>query len=313
MVEPAEPLVATSDVAPAPQSGHAWSRQLLSARSWSTLLLVVASLPMLLFFLVPLLALVLHIAPADVLSTAVDRQVEQAIQVSVVTTSVALILTLVAGAPLAYLLARRPFPGHALLDTLLDLPLVLPPAVAGIALLLAFGRFGLISTATGIPLNLAFTQAAVVLAQTFVAAPLYIKTAIAAFASVDRDLEQAAAVDGAGAWAVFRSITIPLCAPALLGGAVMSWARSLGEFGATILFAGNFPGLTQTMPLAIYLGFESDLRVALTLSLLLLAVSFVVLFLIKVGLRQRLMGATGDAWTSRAKRVHGHDTWNKWD
>ncbi len=220
---------------------------------------------------------------------------EQAIQVSVVTTGIALALTLVAGTPAAYLLARRQFPGHALLDTLLDLPLVLPPLVAGIALLLAFGRFGLISTATGIPLNLAFTQAAVVLAQTFVAAPFYLKTAMTAFATVDRDLEQAAAVDGADPWAVFRSITVPLCAPALLGGAVMSWARSLGEFGATILFAGNFPGLTQTMPLAIYLGFEEDLRVALTLSLVLLAVSFVVLFLIKVALRQRLGGVTATA------------------
>ena len=293
-IEPAESVETASGAGHAPGSGSAQHRWGLRPRAWGNLLLVITSFPALLFFLVPLLALVLRISPSDLLATVVDRQVAQAIQVSLVTTAFTLALTLLGGTPVAFLLARRQFRGHALLDTLLDLPLVLPPAVAGIALLLTFGRFGLIASATPVGLNLAFTQTAVVLAQTFVAAPFYMKTAATAFAGVDRELEQAAAVDGAGPLAVFRHITVPVCAPALLGGAVMTWARALGEFGATILFAGNFPGLTQTMPLAIYLGFEQDLRVALTLSIILLVVSFGILFVVRVALRQRLAGATLD-------------------
>jgi len=162
-----------------------------------------------------------------------------------------------AGTPLAYLLARRRFRGRTALDTLIDLPMVLPPSVAGIALLVAFGRRGLVGqylTVAGI--ELAFTQMAVVLAQIFVAAPFYIKAAAAGFAGVDRELEQAAALDGATPLQVARYVTVPLAWTSLFGGAVMTWARALGEFGATIIFAGNFVGRTQTMPLAIYQGFE---------------------------------------------------------
>jgi molybdate transport system permease protein len=137
-------------------------------------------------------------------------------------------------------------------------------------------------------IEIAFTQTAVVLAQTFVAAPYYVKSAQAGFMSIDSELEQAAALDGASGLKVFRYVTLPLTAAALLGGAVMTWARALGEFGATIIFAGNFPGRTQTMPLAIYLGFELDLGVALTLSVILLATSFIVLFIVKGLLRQRI-------------------------
>jgi molybdate transport system permease protein len=175
------------------------------------------------------------------------------------------------------------------LDTLVDLPMVLPPSVAGIALLLAFGRRGILGQwIDEAGLSIAFTTTAVVLAQTFVAAPFYIKTAIAGFEGVDRELEQAAAVDGASPRQVFTHITVPLCWPVLLGGLVMSWARALGEFGATIIFAGNFPGRTQTMPLAIYIGFELDLGLALTLSIILLAISYLVLFLVKQLLQQRV-------------------------
>ena len=259
------------------------------ARWRRTLPLVLVSLPLLLFFLIPLLALLLRVSPADVLASLVDREVAQAIQLSMSTTLLALGLTILGGTPIAYLLARGRFPGRAVLDTLLDLPMVLPPAVAGIALLIAFGRRGLVGqslNAAGIAL--AFTPTAVVLAQTFVASPFYIKAASAAFAGLDREVEQAAAVDGAGPLGVFRHITLPLTLPALFGGAVMSWARALGEFGATIIFAGNFPGRTQTMPLAIYLDFELDLRVALTLAVILLLASFLVLLLVKVVLRQRI-------------------------
>jgi len=252
-------------------------------------LLALCGLPLALFFLVPLAALLLRVSPADVLANLVDREVAQAIQLSIGTTLVTLALTVLTGTPVAYLLARRRFRGRMLLDTLLDLPMVLPPAVAGIALLITFGRRGLIGQeldAAGI--QLAFTPAAVILAQTFVAAPFYVKAAAAAFGTVDRDLEQAAALDGAGGLGVFRHITLPLTLPALFGGAVMTWARALGEFGATIIFAGNFPGRTQTMPLAIYLGFELDLSVALTLAFVLLLVSFAVLLVVKGLLRQRI-------------------------
>jgi molybdate transport system permease protein len=164
---------------------------------------------------------------------------------------------------------------------------VLPPAVAGIALLMVFGRRGLLGAPLAdLGLSIPFTTAAVVMAQCFVSAPYYVKAAAAGFAGVDRELEHAAALDGAGPAQVFRYITAPLSWPALFGGAVMTWARALGEFGATIIFAGNLPGRTQTMPLAIYIGFERDLDIALTLSAILLVISFAVLALVKGLLRQ---------------------------
>jgi molybdate transport system permease protein len=253
------------------------------------LLLALASLPMLLFYLLPLIALLLRVSPADLLSNLVDPQVAQAIQVSMTTTLTATGITLVFGAPLAYLLARRRFRGWAVLDTLIDLPMLLPPSVAGIALLVAFGRRGLVGQSLAdAGIQIAFTQIAVVMAQVFVASPFFVKSAISAFAAVDRELEQAAAVDGAAPLAVFWRITLPLSISALFGGIVMTWARALGEFGATIIFAGNFPGRTQTMPLAIYIGLEIDLRIALTLSAILLAIAFAVLLLVKAVLRQRV-------------------------
>jgi molybdate transport system permease protein len=252
-------------------------------------LLALASLPMLVFLLLPVLALILRIDPQQLASHLVNPEVAQAIWLSVVTTSCSTTLALTLGTPLAYLLARRRFRGHTVLDTLVDLPMVLPPSVAGIALLIAFGRRGLVGQAlTDAGISIAFSTVAVVLAQTFVAAPFYIKTALGGFAAVDRDLEQAAMVDGAGPLQVFGRITLPLAWPVLLGGLVMSWARALGEFGATIIFAGNFPGRTQTMPLAIYIGFELDLAIALTLALILLGASFLVLFVVKALLRQRV-------------------------
>ena len=251
--------------------------------------LVLASLPMLVFLLLPLVALLLRIPLAQLLANLANREVSQAISLSMITTTLTVLLTLLLGTPLAYLLARRRFRGHTALDTLIDLPMVLPPSVAGIALLVAFGRRGLLGqylSAAGI--ELAFTTNAVVLAQLFVAAPFYIKAAAAGFAGIDRELEQAAALDGAGPFQVFRYVTGPLAWTALFGGTVMTWARALGEFGATIIFAGNFVGRTQTMPLAIYQGFEQELNVALTLSVILLAVSFAILFLVKGILRQHI-------------------------
>lgn len=259
-------------------------------RAWGrTLGIALASVPLLAFLVLPLLALLLRVSPARLIDNVTDPQVAQAISLSLVTTSATVSVTLLAGTPLAYLLARRSFHGHRLIETLVDLPMVLPPSVAGIALLVAFGRLGLVGRyLSDVGVSIAFTPLAVVLAQLFVAAPFYVKSAAAALAVIDQDLEQAAGLDGASPLRVFLHITLPLAWTGMFGGAVMTWARALGEFGATIIFAGNFPGRTQTMPLAIYLGFELSFDIALTLSAILLATSFVVLFIVKGLLRQRL-------------------------
>ncbi len=258
-------------------------------RAWNQLVLVLLALPLLAFLALPLLSLLIRTGLDTLLAHMAQPQVLQAVALSLTTSFCATVLAIVLGTPLAYLLARHEFRGRVVLETLIDLPMVLPPAVAGVALLMAFGRRGVVGEhLSGLGLELAFTQAAVVLAQMFVAAPFFVKSAIAGFTHVNRDAEEAAQIDGAGSWTVFWRITLPLTWPALSGGAIMTWARALGEFGATIIFAGNFPGRTQTMPLAIYLGFELQLGTALTLSIILLVVSFGVLALVKGLMRQRV-------------------------
>jgi molybdate transport system permease protein len=193
------------------------------------------------------------------------------------------------GTPVAYLLSREDFAGKAIVDALIDLPMVLPPAVAGLALLMAFGRRGLLGPPlAAIGIELPFTTAAVVMAQTFVAAPFYVRAAKAGFGSVDRGLEQMSALLGVSDLRTFFRITLPLAAPSLFGGVLMTWARALGEFGATILFAGNFIGRTQTMPLAIYQALESDLGSAIAIAALLIVISFVFLILLRAITRGRL-------------------------
>jgi len=241
------------------------------------------SLPLLLFLLLPLLALIFYSSPAELVANFRLPQVRQALSLSLRTSTWATLAAVVLGMPVAYLLARRQFPGRVLLDNLIDLPIVLPPAVAGLSLLLVFGRRGLL----GAPLNelgvrITFTELAVIIAQTFIAVSLFIRAASIGFAAVEPELEDAAAIDGANPWQTFRRVTLPISRRAVLSGAAMAWARALGEFGATIIFAGNFPGRTQTMPLAIYLGFELNLDVAVTLSIILVAFSFVALLLVKL-------------------------------
>jgi molybdate transport system permease protein len=253
---------------------------------WRTL-----SLPMVAFLSLPLLALFMRTSLEQLIANLNQPQVLQAISLSLVTTMVSTVIIVLFGTPTAFALAHDSSRLSRLVDTVVDLPTVLPPAVAGVALLMAFGRRGIFGDLLGVlDLDIAFTGAAVVLAQTFIASPFYIKAAKLGFASIEPELEQAAALDGASNWQVFRYVTIPLSRSALLGGSVMSWARALGEFGATIIFAGNFPGRTQTMPLAIYLGFELDLDVALTLSVILVGFSFLALILIKGVLRRTLTG-----------------------
>ncbi len=244
----------------------------------------VLSLPLLVFLAAPLLALITRGSAPQLLDSLASPVVRQAIALSFSTTLVSLAFTLFLGTPVALVLASRQGGLGRVIDTLIDLPTVLPPSVAGIALLLAFGRNGMIGVwlSEMFGLSVAFTSAAVILAQIFVAAPLYVKGAAIALGAVDADLKQAAELDGASGWQVFRHVTAPLAWPGLLSGAVMSWARALGEFGATILFAGNLPGVTQTMPLAIYLGFESDLSIAIALSVILMLCAFAALFVARL-------------------------------
>ncbi len=245
------------------------------------------SLPMLAFLVIPLLALFIRSSPSQLVANLSRPEVLQAVGVSLGTTLVATLVIVLFGTPVAYLLATRALPYRRWIDTLIDLPTVLPPAVAGVALLLTFGRRGLFGGVLDfLGIQIAFMPAAVILAQVFIAAPFYIKSAALGFSSIDHEIEQAAALDGAGSFQIFRYIHVPLSWQALLSGSVMSWARALGDFGATIIFAGNFPGRTQTMPLAIYIGFEIQLDVALTLSVILVLVSFLVLMLVK-GFLQR--------------------------
>jgi molybdate transport system permease protein len=244
----------------------------------------VAAAALVLFLGMPLVALLLRATgEADAFTAATGETLSAALRLSVVTSALSLCLILLLGTPLAFLLARRRFPGQHLVNTIVDLPMVLPPAVAGIALLMAFGRrgtFGQYLNDAGITLG--FTTAAVVIAQVFVSAPFYVRSARAGFTRVDRELEEAAADLGASPARVFRTVTLPLIRSSLAAGAVLAWARAIGEFGATIMFAGNISGRTQTMPLAIYGRYEAgDLDAALLLSVVLLGVALLVLLAVR--------------------------------
>ncbi len=241
-----------------------------------------SAVPMILFLTLPLLALIWRTELTDISTHLAQPVARRAIVLSLWTSATATLLTVLLGTPLAVLMTRRQFRGRRALDTLIDLPTVLPPAVAGLALLMAFGRRGMLGqglSVTGI--EIAFTSLAVILAQLFVASPYYIRAAIGGLSRSAVELEEAAALDGADGRQIFRFVTAPLARASLLGGLVMTWARALGDFGATILFAGNYPGRTQTMPLAIYIGFELDLDVALALSVVLMATAFAILLLVK--------------------------------
>ncbi len=233
-------------------------------------------------FAIPLAALVLRSINSDFFTNAFSVQSFLALRLSLVTSSITTAIALVFGTPLAYVLARSKLKHRAWLELILDLPIVLPPSVAGLALLMAFGRKGLFGPALGLlGVSLPFTSAAVVMAQTFVAAPLYVRSARLGFAQVDTQLGESAHVEGASQWQMFHYIMIPLAGRALASGAILTWTRALGEFGATIMFAGNLEGVTQTMPLAIYLGLERQLGVALALSVVLIAVSVLLLTVTK--------------------------------
>jgi len=226
----------------------------------------------------PLLALVWRAIGRDFLGDILSPTALSALRLSLLTSTASVLIAVATGTPLAYILARWNFKGKTAFELLIDLPVVLPPSVAGLALLIAFGRQGVFGAwLSAIGITLPFTTAAVVVAQTFVSAPLFVRSARVGFAGIDRQLEEAATVEGANEFQVFRFIMAPLAGRALLTGLVLTWTRALGEFGATVMFAGNLEGKTQTMPLAIYLGFERGLGVAVALSVMLVVVSIVLL------------------------------------
>jgi molybdate transport system permease protein len=236
------------------------------------------------FLVLPLAGLVLRAPWREAPELLADAGVGQALRLSLLTASAATVVCLLLGIPLAWLLARPDLPGRSALRALVTVPLVLPPVVGGVALFTVLGRTGLIGRPlyelTGFAFP--FTTAGVVLAEAFVALPFLVLAVEGALRAADRRYEEAAATLGASQWTVFRRVTLPLVAPGVAAGAVLCWARALGEFGATITFAGNFPGSTQTMPLAVYQALEgADPRAAVLLSVLLLGVSVAVLGLLR--------------------------------
>jgi molybdate transport system permease protein len=252
-------------------------------RTLWALVLALATGVVLTFLVLPVLALFLRVPVGRLFGSLNDRVFVDALVVSLKTSAIAHGTVLLAGTPAAYLLARRRFPGRAFVLTLLELPLVLPPAVAGIALLVTFGRLGLLGgTLDALGVRIAFTQAAVVLAVAFVESPFYVRGAVAAFEALDDSMLAAARTLGAGPGRVFARVALPLAAGGLGAASAVAFARGLGEFGATIIFAGSLQGVTQTLPLAIYAQFEQNLDVALAISALFVLVGAAVLVAFKL-------------------------------
>jgi molybdate transport system permease protein len=256
-------------------------RRLLGA-----MLVFTATLATFAFLLFPIVAIFARVSPARLVAQLGNPVVTDALVVSLKTTAIAQALVLLLGTPTARVLATRRFPARALAITLVELPLVLPPAVAGIGLLAAFGRYGLLGgTLSAFGVTLGLTQAAVVIAIAFVSSPLYVRQAIAAFEAVDPNLVAASWTLGAGRGRTFVRVVLPLARNGLTAGEALAFARGLGEFGATIMFAGSLQGVTQTLPLAIYTEFAVDFDVTLAMSALLVAVSAALLVALKVTLQ----------------------------
>jgi molybdate transport system permease protein len=250
--------------------------------------IAVAALALLAGFIsLPMVSLILWTANENAWQAMTTPEARDALLLSIRTTAISMVIIIVVGTPAAYLLARAEFPGKRAIDSLIDIPAVLPPSAAGIALLLAFGRLGLVGQYLDVfGITISFTTAAVVIAEVFVASHFYVRQAAVGFAQVRRDVEEAAMVDGASRFSVFGRVTVPLAFPAMVAGAVMAWARALGEFGGTIIFAGSFPGVTQTIPLAIFAARESDFDAAVALSVLVLVFAFTVVFVARLLLRR---------------------------
>jgi molybdate transport system permease protein len=238
------------------------------------------------FLALPVLGLVVATRTAELIAGLEHPLVWPALRLSLITTTISLVIVVGLGTPLAWVIARSRRRVMRVVEIVVQLPVVIPPAVAGVALLLAFGRRGLLGPVYSLgsgDWSIAFTTAAVILAEVFVSAPFYVQAATSAFRRLDERYLTVARTLGASPARVFVRIALPLAAPGLVAGAAMSWARSLGEFGATLMFAGNLTGRTQTLPLAIYTAFESDMRAAQALSLVLVAVAFGLLLVVRAG------------------------------
>jgi molybdate transport system permease protein len=254
-------------------------------RAALAVLWVFAGLVVLAFLVLPIVAIYARTSPGHLIDQLSNPVVEDAFVVSVKTSALAQLLIVLFGTPTAYLLASRRFPGRALAVTLVELPLVLPPAVAGVGLLAAFGRFGLLgSSLRAAGVTLPFTQSAVTIAVAFVASPLYLRQAIAAFEATDPNLAAAARTLGAGPVRTFFRVVLPLARGGLIAGLALSFARGLGEFGATIMFAGSLQRVTQTLPLAIYAEFDQNFDATLAMSGVLVIISVVLLLALRIAL-----------------------------
>ncbi|HEX6989628.1 MAG TPA: ABC transporter permease [Bacillota bacterium] len=264
---------------PGPGGAHRYLGPALARAAWAG-----AAFTFVLLLGLPVLAILLRsLASGEFLAALGSPVVVQALRLTAATSLAATGLAALLGTPVAYLLARCPFRGRTLLENVIELPIILPPSVAGLGLLMAFGRRGLVGEPlASMGLTVSFTTAAVILAQFFVAAPLFVRAARAGFAAVDRELETVAHTLGVSSGRTFWRVTVPIAFPSLLSGLVMCWARAIGEFGATILFAGSFPGRTQTMSLAIYAALEHDLEAALAIAAVLVILSFGVLLLLRL-------------------------------
>jgi molybdate transport system permease protein len=263
----------------------------VTGRAWFSLLLGGALAVTLAFLVLPVVAIFTHTPPGQLISRLGDPAATDALRLSLETTAIAVAAIIVIGTPAAYLLATRSFPGRAMVVTLVELPLVLPPAVAGIALLAALGPDGILGgVLADAHIQLVLQTAGVVVALTFVSAPFYLRQAQASFEAMDRTLIEAARTLGSTEAATFARIVVPVAVPGLLSGLALAWGRALGEFGATLMFAGSFRGITQTVPLAIYDQFTTDFPAALALSAILVAVSAALLLAVKLVPGQAILG-----------------------
>lgn len=253
-------------------------RRLLTYAGAAILILAVT-----LYLALPVAALFFRITPEFFFASLGNPQVTAALYLSFFTTTISLAIVIIVGTPFAYFHTRLDYPGKVIVDTLIDLPLVLPPAVAGVALLVLYGRVGFLGRYFNMfGISIAFTTTAVIMAQIFVASPFYLRQAKSLFGQLDPSYEQTARTLGASPLRIFALISVPLTAGGLVSGAVMTFGRALGEFGATIMFAGNLPGVSQTMPLAVYVGMESNFTIGIALSILLVIISFAIMIAVRL-------------------------------
>jgi len=252
-------------------------------RTLLTIGAVVLILSVTLYLALPVAALFLRTTPEQFISSVSDPRVISALWLSLFTSTISLGIVILVGTPFAYVHSRNTYPGKMIVDTLVDLPLVLPPAVAGLALLVLYGRVGIVGKYLNMfGITFAFTTLAVIMAQIFVASPFYLRQAKSLFEQLDPAYEQTARTLGASPLRIFWTIALPLTVSGLVSGAVMTFARALGEFGATIMFAGNLPGVTQTMPLAIYSGMQGDFNIGITIAILLVIISFAIMIAVRI-------------------------------